>query len=374
MLIISNWEDTYVNKNIIKFLLFCNKNKIKVYIYCDEGVDKAKTNSVKFVSKFFLQKKNIRYYNIVGLVKQFFTLNDIIRSNKISAVISYTGYRENLFLSLIKVFFQFTLVIKNDSSPLLEGSIKNLFKIIQRYLWIYIPFKSSDLVISESDSVFKNTINICNDLNNHFLYKNGISYSNLNKMKKEFRFEKSFSNNQYILFTGRLSWLKGLDRIVEIFTKIVEMGCNYNLIIVGEDCEDGSVQYCKDYLQSHGILDRVEWVPYQSGKDLYRYYYFASIFVIPSKDEGLPNRLIEAMFFNNAIVSFDVGQVKSLVNNSCGFMHDQNDMSGFSESLLLLTNNGSMCNKMGTNSYHVVMDGFNDDKIFPKLYKIIFKI
>lgn len=104
---------------------------------------------------------------------------------------------------------------------------------------------------------------------------------------------------EIILAVGRLGdHLKGLDLLIESFSKIKNK--TWMLHIAGGD-EDGSA--LKQQAQELGIIDRVKFLG--KVKEIDFEYAKAGIYVIPSRSEGFPNALAEAMGAGCPCIAFD---------------------------------------------------------------------
>jgi glycosyltransferase involved in cell wall biosynthesis len=102
-----------------------------------------------------------------------------------------------------------------------------------------------------------------------------------------------------ILAVGRLNdHLKGFDRLIEAFAIIKDQ--DWQLVFAGPD-EKG--EHLKNQAYELGVHNRVRFLG--QVKDMDRLYAEAGIFVIPSRSEGFPNALCEAMAAGLPSISFD---------------------------------------------------------------------
>lgn len=102
-----------------------------------------------------------------------------------------------------------------------------------------------------------------------------------------------------ILAVGRLNdYLKGFDLLLESIALLENK--DWELHIAGGD-EDGDS--LKEQARRLGIRDRVKFLG--KVKDIDKCYAKAGIFVIPSRSEGFPNALLEAMAAGCCCVAFD---------------------------------------------------------------------
>ena len=115
---------------------------------------------------------------------------------------------------------------------------------------------------------------------------------------------------EIILAVGRLGdHLKGLDLLIESFSKIKNK--TWMLHIAGGD-EDGSA--LKQQAQKLGIIDRIKFLGKVKEVDLE--YAKAGIYVIPSRSEGFPNALAEAMGAGCPCISFDfIAGPRDIINH-----------------------------------------------------------
>ena len=113
-----------------------------------------------------------------------------------------------------------------------------------------------------------------------------------------------------VLAVGRLrDPLKGFDRLIEAFSKI--KSDEWKLVFAGGD-ENG--YDLKNQAEKLGILNRIEFLG--QVKDLDPVYAKASIFVIPSRSEGFPNALCEAMAAGLPCIAFDfIAGPRDIINH-----------------------------------------------------------
>lgn len=93
-----------------------------------------------------------------------------------------------------------------------------------------------------------------------------------------------------ILNVGSLTPQKGQDVLIEAFAQIAEANKEWRLAIVGSGLCDGELRQQAARL---GIGDRVDFAGQVD--DPFPHYRMAEIFALPSRFEGMPNALLEAM-------------------------------------------------------------------------------
>ncbi len=115
-------------------------------------------------------------------------------------------------------------------------------------------------------------------------------------------------NDPYLLFVGRLVPEKRPDYLIETFKKL---DGDHRLLIVGGSSH--SDEYVADLTAKAGLDDRVVLPGYLYGDDLREVYTNASGFVLPSKLEGLPLTLLDAMGAGLPILASDIMPHRELV-------------------------------------------------------------
>ncbi len=103
-----------------------------------------------------------------------------------------------------------------------------------------------------------------------------------------------------LLYVGRLSHEKGPDRLINAWTKLAAKHPSWKLAFVGNGPLESTLkQRCHD----QGIQKSVEFLGWQ--EDVWLQLYKAHAFVLPSRYEGFPGVLIEAMYARLPVVATD---------------------------------------------------------------------
>ncbi len=93
-----------------------------------------------------------------------------------------------------------------------------------------------------------------------------------------------------LLNVGRLQRQKGQDILIRAFAMIAAEFPEWRLAIAGRGKSEQSL---RSLAKSCGIVERIDWLG--ESTEIWRHYAAASIFVLPSRHEGMPNALLEAM-------------------------------------------------------------------------------
>lgn len=120
------------------------------------------------------------------------------------------------------------------------------------------------------------------------------------------------SEEQVLLFVGRLTKEKNLDFLLEAFRLILTGVPSARLVIVATGPEE---QHLKDLAENLGISDRVIFTGYLPQSQLISCYHGADLFVFPSVTETQGLVLLEAMAAGLPVVAVDAYGVSDMVSN-----------------------------------------------------------
>lgn len=110
-----------------------------------------------------------------------------------------------------------------------------------------------------------------------------------------------------ILFLGRLHRQKGLDLLLDVAPTLLKLHPNWRLAIVGEGPMENAVK--KTIARLPG--GQACLLPWQ--KDVASLYSGADVVIMPSRYEGMPNVVLEAMAAGRCVVAADVEGVAELL-------------------------------------------------------------
>lgn len=115
---------------------------------------------------------------------------------------------------------------------------------------------------------------------------------------------------------GRLSSEKGQDVLLEAFARIAPDVPAARLVLVGDGPDEASLRARARELN---VQDRVVFAGYYAGmRDCFD---SIQLLVIPSRSEGLPNVLLEAMALGVPVVATSVGAIPEVLSDStCGWV------------------------------------------------------
>jgi len=108
-----------------------------------------------------------------------------------------------------------------------------------------------------------------------------------------------------ILFVGRIEWEKGADRLQSIIEKILSRSNRFQFCLVGEG--PSRSQFAK---YDEGVL-LPGFVPHE---DVHDYFQAADLLVHPSRSEGLPHVVLEALACKTPVMASPVGEIDTVLS------------------------------------------------------------
>ena len=217
-----------------------------------------------------------------------------------------------------------------------QGGI--LRKVVTKYI-MQKAFKVSDLLIFISKAVeksFENKFNI-EKINKVVIY-NGID---------NIFFERPLAQRNIvknIIFVGRLSYVKGVNILIDAFKKVHEVNLDVRLTIVGDGEEK---QNLINQVKELNLQDSILFAGRQA--NVIDWLDKADIFVYPSIwDEGFGISVVEAMARGCIPITFNKGGLPEIINNGeNGFLIDNINSEELAQKILeLILNNDKEINKI----------------------------
>ncbi len=129
-------------------------------------------------------------------------------------------------------------------------------------------------------------------------------------------------SKKYITFIGRLTAIKGLDIFLNIAQKIYERDPNLSFLIIGSSGEFSKI--IQDYSGNIPIVH----LPNISHEDMLKYYNQTLVYVLPSRFEGVPTTVLEALSCGVPVVGSNVGGVaEALGHKENGILFDLSNIN-----------------------------------------------
>jgi len=155
------------------------------------------------------------------------------------------------------------------------------------------------------------------------------------------------NGNNTVLFTGNISYEKGIFDLVRALSRIHDM--DWHLLIVGEGEKK---QELKRYIEEKNLQNRISFQGGIARENLADYYKRAAVIVMPSRcPETFGFAGVEAMFFGKPVVAYDTGiPCQWLEHSHTGYRVASGDIQELSYRIRELLKSDHLMEKFGKNS------------------------
>ena len=170
-----------------------------------------------------------------------------------------------------------------------------------------------------------------------------------------------------LLSVGRIVYQKGLDLAMSALADLKDLSWTWT--IAGDGPQ---MQVLQSMAEENGIKDRVHFIGWQSADQLKKEYCAANVFLFPSRHEGMPNAVLEAMASGLPVVATRIaGNEELVVNGETGALVPAEDVESLRESLMPLLVEAKMREKMGRASRQRVEESFSWNRVAEQYQKIL---
>ncbi len=151
------------------------------------------------------------------------------------------------------------------------------------------------------------------------------------------------SDARVILWVGRLDPVKGLDNLITSVKQVAHLTPPVHLLIAGHGPEQHRLS---EMVSASGLSTRVHLLGPRT--DIPSLMKMADVFAFPSRTEGLPNALLEAMAAECAIVTTDVPGCRDLIEDGVtGRLVSYGDTSGLAGAIQELLDEPATARRLG---------------------------
>lgn len=161
-------------------------------------------------------------------------------------------------------------------------------------------------------------------------------------------------DTQLVIFVGRVGYRKGTDVLFRAWKTVTEKTPSTWLILVGPIGENDAVPKDKPPIEP-GLSDVPQTLPLGYQANVPDYLRAADIFVLPTRMEGLPNALLEAMATGLPCIASNIGgNVDLIVNGETGLVFESENAEQLTDLLLRLLRSDAQRREFGRRARETV--------------------
>ena len=279
-------------------------------------------------------KSKIEYLNILN-AWDFLTLRlvKILKKEKPDIIFSSLMYLNARVIIAANIVGGIKIIVRNDNM------LKNLRKDL--FLLMKLTYKKAHLIIAQQEEMKENLIQQLNlDENKVVVRYNPIDRNSIISKASEVSPYNDDKAIKYV-WTGNFmpSGSKGQDILIRAFKIVKDRYPHSHLYLLGNYLT--SSQYYKDiitYIVRNNLTDCVHIVGFQENP--YPWVKNADCFVLPSRIEGLPNALVDAMVLRKPVVATTcIPMISRMVKDGYnGFLVPSGDCNAMAEAMVKALN------------------------------------
>ena len=166
-----------------------------------------------------------------------------------------------------------------------------------------------------------------------------------------------------VLFLSRIVQGKGIDELLTAFELAAGQQPRLACIAVGETPGFDDSQELRARIASRGLADRFRLLPACKPEEVPAYQASADIFAFPSKSEGMPNALLEALALGTASVAFDIPPIMDILSHGdCLLVVPSFDAVAFGNAIANLAASPRLRAQLAAQAQEVVAAHYNIDR------------
>lgn len=174
-------------------------------------------------------------------------------------------------------------------------------------------------------------------------------------------------SHQNVLFLGRLDVNKSPDVLLRASGEALRANPSARLVFGG----DGHLDYYRAMAQELGIADRCDFLGWVTGEDKELLFSEAGVYCLPSKNEGMPMSVLEAMAHGVPTIATPVGGVPQVIEDGVdGFLMPVDDDARLSAIICQLFNDPNLRARVGAAGREKIRREFDIEKNVQRLAEL----
>ncbi|WP_284152459.1 glycosyltransferase family 4 protein [Desulfofustis limnaeus] len=311
-----------------------------------------------------------------GLIAEFFFVAGIMafcfrNARSFDILHSHGALKMGAVVSFLALVLGKKSVVKIATA----GHVARLFGAWYRPLALFL-IRRIDVIIAISKEIEQEMRVIAVDPSRIVSIPNGVDCSRFAEMEAQHRLHTRYDmgftpSDVLLLFVGRLVQRKGLDLVLQCWPRL-SLRENLHLLIVGsgENQDDSIEQQARDLINRNSLRNIHFLGEVTNPED---YMPVTDIFLFPSRLEGFPNVLLEAMASGLPTVASAIGgTVDLIIDGQNGLLFDRDDSEQMLGKIEMLIEDADLRKRLGKNGRTSVRQNYAFETIaqqYLELYK-----
>jgi len=244
------------------------------------------------------------------------------RRNRPNATLAFFGVPSGAVAWLLKTIYRIPYIVSlrgGDVPGFRPYDFKTFHKLIGPFL--RVVWHQASAVIANSNGLrdmalaFDSSIEIP-------IIPNGVN-------GEDYLIEDREWSPARLLSAGRIVYQKGLDLGLRALAQLKDL--NWEWRIAGDGPQ---MDYLQALTQELGVTERVNFLGWQSRDELTQWYHHSNLFLFPSRHEGMPNAVLEAMSSGLPVVATRIaGSEELVIDEVTGLLVNAEDVDSLRDGL-----------------------------------------
>lgn len=286
-------------------------------------------------------------FAVVGIIREFIKRNSI-------DILHTHGYKTDL-IGFLSVKGTECRIVTTPHGWTKQPDLKlRCYEMVDRFIFPFL-----DAVVPLSVAIMDPLCRLPGLKKKLHYIQNGVDIKeieNVTEISKEMSSWKT--QGAFIIgYIGRLTPGKGLETLLEAVAKYAAK--NWRVAIIGEGEQEQQLKaQCRDL----GIEDIVNFFGFRP--DRLSFLKGFDVFVLPSRSEGIPRCLMEAMAANVLVVASDIPGCRYLVKDKCtGLLFQVDNAAALADSVNTIMADTMLIKSMRTTAFDYVNSEYSADKM-----------
>jgi glycosyltransferase involved in cell wall biosynthesis len=274
------------------------------------------------------------------------------RQNRPNATLAFFGVPSGAVAWLLKKTYRIPYIVSLRGGDV-PGFRPYDFKVFHKLVgpFLQVIWHQASAVIANSNGLRDLAIAFDSHIDIPII-PNGVDGSQYTNVSREWTPARLFS-------VGRIVHQKGLDLGLHALAQLKDL--NWEWRIAGDGPQMASL---KSLAQELGIGERVVFLGWQSRDELTQWYHHSNLFLFPSRHEGMPNAVLEAMSSGLPVVATRIAGSEELVlDGKTGLLVDAEDVDSLRDGLRRLIVEEKMRMQMGQASRQRVEEEYSWENV-----------
>jgi glycosyltransferase involved in cell wall biosynthesis len=276
---------------------------------------------------------------IAFVLSSSFRSISLMSSFKPDATLAFFGLPSGAVAWLLKTFYKIPYVVSLRGGDV-PGFRPYDFRLYHRLMapFLRVIWKNAVAIVANSNGL-RQLAKVFDARFEIPIIPNGVDLELYRLTERDWSFPR-------LLSVGRIVHQKGLDLAMRALGELKES--NWEWHIAGDGPQMHVLQSLAKEL---GIEDRVHFLGWQSREQLIKSFQQANVFLFPSRHEGMPNAVLEAIASGLPVIASCIAGSEELVlDGKTGYLFPSEDIESLQAALRKILGDSALREQMGTAS------------------------